>query len=356
MLYVSTGGNGAGKTLFTVWDVRQEQIRSGRAVFFHGFNALSKLLDEFGWKLFEPSKWQELPDGSICIFDEAQNDFPPRKQGAPVPDWIEAIAQHRRRRGFDFWICTPHVSMLDIFIRRLIQAPSWHRHFKRLAGGGAVSELKYSFANGDADKPDAGQDAETTLRKYPKEAYGWYESATIHTVKWRVPRAVWIMAACGIAVPALGWFGYRSMVHSATGGAVSAGAKPSSAPGGVAAAPAPRSDRPRTGGDLMATMRPRIPDVAWSAPRYDAITVPVRAPVVVGCWWRGEQVGGEGWCITQQGTRVHPSAVFIKAFLEGGQFVDFDRGPDVVSDRSSSDKQTGGPKGANSAGPAGVGG
>ena len=70
-LYLTTGGNGAGKTLMTIWDVRQLQVKTGRPVFFWGFAAKQPLLD-FGWKEFEPTDWEALPDGSICIVDECQ--------------------------------------------------------------------------------------------------------------------------------------------------------------------------------------------------------------------------------------------------------------------------------------------
>ncbi|CAN7485653.1 zonular occludens toxin domain-containing protein [Acidovorax sp. LjRoot74] len=84
MIYLTTGGNGAGKTLFTLKDVREQQLKENRPVYFHGFKAKQVLLD-WGWQEFDPKRWQDLPDGSICVMDECQNEFPAKVQGE-LPD------------------------------------------------------------------------------------------------------------------------------------------------------------------------------------------------------------------------------------------------------------------------------
>ena len=183
MIYLTTGANGAGKTLITLYDVRQQQLKENRPVYYHGFDMHEEKVKEFGWQKFDPKKWQDLPDGSICIMDECQNEFPIRRSGSEVPDYVNAIAQHRRRRGFDFWMISPHPSLIDVFVRRLIDKPSWHRHMKRAFGADMVSELKFSAPDMKCEEPGAGARAEVTMRPYPKDVYTWYRSASLHTGK-----------------------------------------------------------------------------------------------------------------------------------------------------------------------------
>jgi len=199
-LYLTTGGNGAGKTLMTIWDVRQLQVKTGRPVFFWGFAAKQPLLD-FGWKEFEPTDWEALPDGSICIVDECQKVMPTRATGQP-PAWIGALAQDNRKRGFDFFFITQHPLNIDSFVRRLIAAPAWHRHFKASILGDASNELKWSAVNDQPQKDGSGKNGEVTSRKWPREAFDWYTSTSMDTRKTGIPLKVW--KGVGALVLALG--------------------------------------------------------------------------------------------------------------------------------------------------------
>lgn len=124
MLYLSSGANGAGKTLFTLKDVRDLQVKTGRPV---AHNGRFELVAEFGWKQIDAKEWQQEPDGTIFLFDECHNDFPVRGTGSAVPDYVKMLAEHRRR-GFDFFLITQHPMNVDAFVRRLIGPPGWHRH------------------------------------------------------------------------------------------------------------------------------------------------------------------------------------------------------------------------------------
>jgi len=54
MIYLTTGGNGAGKTLFTLYDVRKQQLAENRPVYYCGFTAGEQLID-WGWQEFNPN-------------------------------------------------------------------------------------------------------------------------------------------------------------------------------------------------------------------------------------------------------------------------------------------------------------
>lgn len=323
MLYLVTGGNGACKTLLALRWVRDLQLETGRPVYFHGFKAKQPLLD-FGWIERDPREWESFPDGSIVLWDEAHNFLPVRSRGEP-PQYVRMLAEHRAR-GFDFFVLDQHPMNIDAFVRRLVAVPGWHRHLKRSPTGNLVSVLTFASVNPQCEKMGSGDDGEVKMVAMPKEVYDWYDSAFIHTGKPRMPKAVYVLAAAVVLVPLLGWVAWSSLMswgkrgQAAAGSPAAAGARAPGAAGtsgGAARAPV------RTARDWVAEHRPRIEGLAYTAPRYDSITVPSRAPVIVGCWSQGEH----GWCISQQGTRLDVPRQVRESFIVHGQFLDFEPGP-----------------------------
>lgn len=322
MIYLTTGANGAGKTLLTLYDVRQQQIKEGRPVYYHGFEMDPAKAQEFGWQPFDPKAWQSLPDGSICIMDECQNEFPVRRSGSEVPDYINAIAQHRRRRGFDFWLICPHPSLIDVFIRRLIGKPSWHRHLVRAFGTEMVSVRTFDVADLKCEEPGAGERAQVTMRAYPKEVYSWYKSASLHTAKRSIPKQVYVLGVAALVVPALFWFGYRS-VHSN----VLKGVEPvkqeqaKAAPAGAGQGKEVRAEaKPvRTVEEYLQERRPRIDEFPHTAPVYDQVTQPTTAPYPAACVKMGKRCD----CYTQQATRIPVAFETCSQIVEYGFFVDW---------------------------------
>lgn len=314
MIYFTTGGNGAGKTLFTLADVRAQQLKENRPVYYHGFEALQPIKD-FGWLPFEPQNWQDLPDGSICIFDECQNEFPAKVEGK-LPDYINAVAQFRRKRGFDFWMIAPHPSLVHLNIRRLIESPSWHRHMKRTMGADMVSELRFNFANTNCEKPSAGAAGTVSMRSYPKEVYSWYKSASLHTGKKTIPRQVYVLAAAALLIPLLFYYGYSSVTKKAhvTNNAQVSGPVSSAFPSPSGSA---------TPADYFGDYQPRIAGLPHTAPRFDEITKPVHAPYPAACVKMGSRCG----CYTQQGTALDTPAVLCAQIVKTGYFVEWQAEP-----------------------------
>lgn len=314
MIYFTTGGNGAGKTLITLRDVRAQQLKENRPVYYHGFEMDPAKATEFGWQAFDPKKWQDLPDGSICIMDECQNEFPLRRSGSEVPDYVNAIAQFRRKRGFDFWMIAPHPSMVDVFVRRLIDKPSWHRHLKRAFGGDLVSELKFSAVDLKCEEPGAGSRGEVRMIPYPKEVYTWYRSASLHTGKKKIPRAVYVLGAIVLAVPVLGWFAFSKLPG---------GSKPkpdaAATQAQAVAAPPQKAAGPMTAREYIASHVPRIEGLPHTAARFDAVTAPTEAPYPAAC----VQAKKGCDCYTQQGTKLLTPADLCKQIVAGGFFMDW---------------------------------
>jgi zona occludens toxin len=204
MLYLISGANGAGKTLNTLKWVRERQLKENRPVCHNGrFDPVPGGELE-GWNKIDFKDWQDQPDGTIFLIDEAHNDLPNRPAGSTVPDAVKMLAEHRKR-GFDFYLITQHPQNIDSFVRRLIGPPGWHRHLKRSFGVDMVSVLEWSAVNPNCEKDGSGKTGTVTMQAFPKEVYGWYKSASLHTGKKRIPKQVWVLLLCLIAIPLLIW-------------------------------------------------------------------------------------------------------------------------------------------------------
>lgn len=326
-IYLTSGANGTGKTLITLKEVREKQLAENRPVYFRGFKPKAPLL-EFGWKAFNGEDWQELPDGSIIVMDECQEVFPPRGTSAKVPDYVQMMSQHRSR-GFDFYMLTQHPGNVDKFVTRLIDNPGWHRHFKRVFGQDLVSSLLFGPVNNQCEKAGSGKSATVSMLPFPKEVYDWYESASLHTGKKKIPRAVWVVLAGVLGVPLLGYFAWQSV--AGMGSSRAAKLAPAGAPGVEQAATS--VERPQGGyrsssatvlstEDYLASYAPRIPGFPHTAPRFDAVTTPVHAPYPAACV---DRVKSGCTCYTQQATRLQVPEEVCQQVVQNGFFVEWEQ-------------------------------
>jgi len=339
MIYLTTGANGAGKTLITLKDVREQQLKENRPVFFNGFDMDEATQQEFGWTHFpDPRKWMELPEGSICLFDECQEHF---GKGRDVPQYILDLAKYRRKRGLDMWLITPHPTMLHVDVRRLIEKPSWHRHVKRSLGAQMVSVIKFPAADLKCEEPGSGERGEISMRPYPKEVYQWYRSTSLNTAKVQIPKKIYLLAAIILAVPTLMYFaveGVRSNVvkhvpeTAATASRETPTARNSAAP-------------PLSPEQYVDARTPRLAGLAQTAPAYDSITTPVRAPYPAACVASAARCN----CYTVDATRLSVPDAMCRELVERGFFADWLPSP------LSGDK-TGGPDRPPVGHPEGVGG
>jgi zona occludens toxin len=320
MIYLSTGANGAGKTLFSLYDCRQLQLKDLRPVYFveGRFRPGDKLIKEFGWLPCKFDEWEKLPDGSIVFCDEVQEDLPRRPTNGVVPEHIKKLAQHRVR-GFDFFMQTPHPANLDSFVTRIIGAPGWHRHFKRVAGAAPTSsELRWDAVNNTAEKHGSGKNAQISMRGFPKEVYAWYQSAEVHTGKWKIPKAAIYLAVALPVICVLFVVAFRMMSARATNPAVATGGTLAGAGGAPGAAGGDR--KPKTSTEYVADYKPRIPGLMHTAPVYDKLTEPKRVPVPAAC----VTMPSKGCkCFTQDATPYPIDEALCSAFVRHGAFLAF---------------------------------
>ncbi|MBI3102761.1 MAG: hypothetical protein HYY98_14595 [Burkholderiales bacterium] len=324
MLYLVTGANGAGKTLNALKWVRERQIKEGRPVCHNGRFEPVEGGELSAWKKIDIQKWQNEPDGTIFLVDECHNDFPLRAPSAKPPDYVQMLAEHRRR-GFDFYLITQHPQNIDAFVRRLIGSPGWHRHLKRPFGGDLVSVQEYPAVNAQCEKQGAGKNGSVTMVPFPRDVFSWYRSASLHTAKKRIPRMMWLLLACVVLVPLL------FVVAFKTAGSSGSKAQPS-----VVVASASESSKAGVSAqhvsvdDYIASRKPRLQDFPHTAPAYDEVTKPVTAPYPAAC----VMFRGACTCYTQQGTRMPVSGDVCQQIVKVGFFVDWD-----VSGRKKTDAQ-----------------
>jgi zona occludens toxin len=186
MIFLVTGTPGAGKTLYMVKKLVEELIPTGRPI-FHNINGLKvdglvqmQVIDvgEDG-----PLHWESFPDGSICVFDEVQRRWPAERSPSNIPESVLKLDTHRHR-GFDFWVVTQSPMGIDPRLRRLVEE---HHHLHRQFGLKGSVLRRWTGVNDDPRPPLAEQDADKVIFRFPKRLFDFYQSASIHTDKVKIP-------------------------------------------------------------------------------------------------------------------------------------------------------------------------
>lgn len=329
MLFVRTGANGTCKSLFTLQDARDKQLKELRPVCVIVGDASDptrqyvkikpSIMQEFAWTTCRFEEWWDQPDGTIFLADECHNYLPKRPNGSPVPLHVSRLAEHRAR-GFDFFLLTQHPSNMDQFVTKLVGAPGWHQHLKRVFGGSNVTNvLQWDAVNNVCEKNGSAKSAQVTLRKQPKEVYAWYDSAELHTAnKTRLPKQVYqILIGFPVVIALLAFVAhfFWQRVSPKTVDQVKAES---------AAAGAPAAGRPEakvlTTAEYISSYQPRLTGLMHTAPAYDELTKPKRVPVPAACV-EMQSVGCK--CYTQDATPYPVDLSMCRQLVAHGAFLAF---------------------------------
>jgi zona occludens toxin len=281
-------------------------------------NIKPEKLEEFGWKKIRFEDWEAQDDNTIFLIDECHYDLPVRSTKVPPPH-IQRLTEHRSR-GFDFFLLTQHPKNIDSFVRNLVQAPGWHEHIKRLGGALPVANFhQWDAVNIQCEKFGSAKDANSKTRPYPTEVYTWYESATIHTGRKRIPWRVWFILAAVVLIPYLFYSGFSQIGKGTVAKQSSSKADParggSAAAGGGAAA-----NQVKTPAEYVASYQPRVPGLMHSAPAYDGLTTPKRVPVPAAC----VEMPSKGCkCYTQDATPYPVELAMCRQIVAHGVFLAF---------------------------------
>lgn len=326
MIYLITGLPGNGKTLYTLWHVKDRAEKENRQVYYSG---IPDLKIESWIELKEPEKWHELPKGAIIVMDEAQRVFRPRGGRSDPPEHVSKLETHRHD-GHDLYIITQHPALIDQAVRRLAGT---HRHVQRTFG--AMRAVIHEWGEVHMDCERKRTDSSKTIWKYPKNVFGLYKSAELHTHKLQLPKQVYWLAGLTVVLLLLFAKVYTGIEHLKNPeGAPTAEVEPA-APGapGVevpATAPVPATQPEER---FIEQFEPRIAGFPHTAPRYDEITKPVEAPVVAGC----VQMGTRCTCYSQRGTPLNVGPeVCASVIASGVPFYDFQLARGDMAPRSKS--------------------
>lgn len=205
MLTMITGTPGAGKSLYTVWEIARKVPGSFLEV--DGEQRPRRLLSNIKNLLLDHeviggdqlNTWHTWArPGDVIIFDEVQEVWRPRAMGVRVPDCIAALETHRHL-GVDIYLVTQHPLLVDPNIRRLVNQ---HLHLRRVTRRMAMVYEWDHCSNISAMKSAI----QSRLWYHPKAAYGLYKSAQAHTKPTqRLPRVVWFgvaaLLAAAVVVP-----------------------------------------------------------------------------------------------------------------------------------------------------------
>ncbi|MGE0581719.1 MAG: zonular occludens toxin domain-containing protein [Steroidobacteraceae bacterium] len=313
MLRLVTGQPGNFKTARTLWEVEQLRRESGREVYCSGIPELT-----LPWHRFEdPARWPELPDGSIVVIDEAQRSFRVRAQGARVPDHVAALETHRHR-GFDLYLVTQHPHLIDTAVRKLCGE---HVHMVRRFGLERATMYRWEEV-ADPTSESEKKLATSSTWSPPREVYGWYKSATLHTVKRNLPIKRFVQAAAALLVVVVSvGFAARHVLH--LGDSVESLELPSAVESGRADTARGISGARDPGelGPWDPSMRAaRLEGLARTAAFYDALQVVKSQPKVSGCMRLDVGTRIQCRCSTAQGSDAHVSTALCVQLVKEGWF------------------------------------
>jgi hypothetical protein len=313
---------GSGKTLRALQQVKAQADREQRQVYYC---RIADLSTELGWVDLDAGvtlddgtvaqggkDWWKLPVGAIVLIDEAQKVFPPRGAGSTTPKHVAELEEHRHR-GHDLFLISQHPMLVDGSVRRLSEM---HLHVVRNYGLKKATIHEWRMVN---DRPDKSRKG--SIRHewwYPKEVFKWYKSAEMHTHKVKIPARIFLIPVAAVVFVVAAYFGVKMLLnfgkdHTKPGQeALEKGLN--AMPSGVSRAGAP-------GGDYLGDRTPRIAGLPFTAPVYDKVTQPIRAPFPAACV-QSKSKGCQCW--SEQGTRLDVPVGMCSQIVARGIYRDWD--------------------------------
>lgn len=201
MIKLITAVPGSGKTLSAIALII-EGLESGRPVFTN-INGLIKNKFPNPHLLSEaPDDWRDTPEGSLVIYDEAQQAhlYPSNAQRGKVEDERLTAMETHRHSGHDLVFITQAPTFVHHHIRKLVGE---HVHLYRGRGIGGAMRYEWSHT---CDAPNDRREQEratSAFWKFPKEHFGYYTSAVMHTHKFKIPYKIVAVFVVALAIMSL---------------------------------------------------------------------------------------------------------------------------------------------------------
>lgn len=282
---------GSGKTLRLVQWMDEAQQR-GEHVFVCNVEGLALAGVT---PMEDPTKWQDLPAGSVLVVDEAQRYFRATRAGEP-PAYLTAM-ETIRHTGVRLILATQQPNYLHSHLRGLV---GLHEHMKRREGKQESTIYRNDEIMDDTRSASMAVKYDNEVWQFPAKYFAYYKSAQVHTVqhvessKWKRWKKIFLVMGLGL-VTAIGLVVWKI----AGKGGESAPAAPLAAQAGQTLAASRDHDKepPLTVEQFTAQLIPRIPQMPISAPIYDGKEA-VSHPAV---YCMSSQASCT--CLTEQGTR-----------------------------------------------------
>lgn len=300
-----TGLPGNGKTAFMVERLIAESKKAQRPIVAAGIDGLAP---GHAYILDDPRRWNDrgpdgeylVPDGSLVFIDEAWKWFGHLHDASrqATPPHVLALAEHRHR-GLDFVWTTQQPNQIYPFARAL---GSRHTHVVRRFGTQYCDLYTWEELNEDVKSSAKRENAVKQTRMLPKEVFDQYKSATLHTIKRRIPFKLFVLPLAIVLSAGSAYFAYQHFKPDAVA------ARLSEKGASAAQAAPPPSEQPRDQGDeapltaaeYVQRQQARIASAPWTAPLYDER--PVTSDPQLFCMSGGEPQGPGCRCYTEQAT------------------------------------------------------
>lgn len=316
MIYLFTGVPGSSKTLNVLKMVNEDPTFKGREIYYHRIKELK--LPWIELSADEVMEWDTLPHGAVLVVDEAQYLMPTRDSRKPMPDWIVKMSEHRHK-GYDLIFITQNPMLLDAGFRRFVGK---HIHIERVFGMQSAKWMTWEKCVSDIEDHFKRKEAVVKRVPFDKKYYGLYKSAEVHTHKRKLPLKVFIpFIFLALVIGLVIYFLVRW--DDRTGTDLGDGQDSSRQPGNTSLIPSlgagtlSNSNKPMNVQEYTQALTPRLPDVPWSAPIYDAVTAPKSFPRPQCI---RNNVTGVCKCFSQQATPITISQTACYNYVENGYF------------------------------------
>ncbi len=210
MLTIISGVPGSGKTLWTVDQILNNPDYKDRPVYVNNLDGFDYSIRSNLFSLEDAKTWNDLPEKSVIIFDEAQFAFPVRPANQTPPPWVDAFSVHRHK-GYDVIMTSQHPTMIDGHIRKLCGR---HLHFLRVFGLKSCTIFEWPEYRTDNIESSARRKMSINKRwQYPKKVFGAYKSADAHTHGLKIPRKVFMIPVFFLGAAVAGYYLFQDL-HS----------------------------------------------------------------------------------------------------------------------------------------------
>lgn len=303
---LQTGLPGSGKSLYTLDRIQKIHKKTGRPVFYSGIPINKEKLPD--WEEIDPTQWFTAPPTAIVIIDEAQRVFRPRANGSAIPKYESELETHRHG-GIDLVLITQGPRLISSGIRELVGR---HYHAVRPFGFQRTTIHEWSECKLNTQ---ARKDSIKKQYAYNKEVYSWYKSAEAHTVQASLPLKVWLLIALVLGLPVIAFILYQRL-HKGTESQKQQGVQ------AFVSSAVPASSGPKylNRAQYIAQFQPRLQGLEYTAPVYDDVTKPVRAPYPAACIRSKTRCQ----CYSQQGTHLDVPKDLCEGISAGGFFMAWD--------------------------------